>query len=80
MPYPISVGFKMTKLNRCRKLSNKKYHRSFLTLIMKLVLFLKNNNTKIRNTSTTNLPVNNNLKMIIYKNQKDREIIKAIQS
>jgi hypothetical protein len=47
---------------------------------MKLVLFLKNNNTKIRNTSTTNLPVNNNLKMIIYKSQKDREIMRAIQS
>jgi hypothetical protein len=47
---------------------------------MKLVLFLKNNNIKIRNTSTINLHVNNNLKMIIYKSQKDREIMRAIQS
>lgn len=83
----ISVGFKMIKLNRCRNLSNKKYHRSLRILIMKLVLFLKNNKKLMlmmsRSTSKINLPVKNNFKIknkvkikrIISKNPKDREII-----
>ena len=76
----ISVGFKMIKLNRCRNLSNKKYHRSLRILIMKLVLFLKNNSTlmMIRSTSTINLPVKNNFKIKIKIKVKIKNLISMI--